>query len=73
MAEHVGLLIGGLLLGVGSAAVAVFPTVLSPTADVPYLGLASTLAGVFLSGLVWTGMATGAALRGRLLDGLRNE
>jgi len=73
IAEHAGLLVGGLVLGVGAAVVAVLPNVLSPTANVPYLNLTLTLAAVLLSGLLWTWLATGAALRGRLLDGLRNE
>jgi len=49
------------------------PALLSPRADVPYLSLALTLAAVFISGAVWTWIATALALRGRLLDALRNE
>jgi len=73
MAEHSGLLAAGLALGILAAALAVLPNLLSPTAQVPYLGLALTLGGVLLSGLVWTWLASATALRGRLLDGLRNE
>jgi hypothetical protein len=73
MAEHAGLLIGGLVLGVVAAVVAVLPNVLSPSANVPYLRLGLTLSTVLISGLLWTWLATRAALRGRLLDGLRNE
>ena len=73
MAEHSGLLAAGLALGTLAAALAVLPNLLSPTAQVPYLGLALTLGGVLLSGLVWTWLASATALRGRLLDGLRNE
>jgi putative ABC transport system permease protein len=66
-------LAAGLALGILAAALAVLPNLLSPTAQVPYLGLALTLGGVLLSGLVWTWLASATALRGRLLDGLRNE
>jgi putative ABC transport system permease protein len=71
--EHAGLLVAGLGLGVAAAAVAVAPNVLSPSADVPYLTLTLTLGGVLVSGFVWTWVATIAALRGPLLESLRNE
>jgi len=73
LSEHGALLAFGLGLGVVSALVAVLPAVLSPGSEVPYLSLASTLIGVLLSGALWTWLATLAALRGRLLDALRNE
>jgi len=40
---------------------------------VPYASLALTLAAVLISGALWTWLATALALRGRLLDALRNE
>jgi hypothetical protein len=49
------------------------PNLVSPTAQVPFLGLALTLGGVLASGLIWTWLASVIALRGRILDGLRNE
>jgi len=73
IAEHGGLLVAGLGVGMLAAALAVLPNLLSPTAQVPYYGLALTLSGVLISGLVWTWLASATALRGRLLDGLRNE
>jgi hypothetical protein len=45
----------------------------SPGASLPLRSLAITLAAVLVSGLVWTGLATAVALRGRLLEALRGE
>ena len=73
LSEHGALLLLGLAVGIIAALVAVLPALLSPRADVPYLSLALTLAAVFISGAVWTWIATALALRGRLLDALRNE
>ena len=73
LSEHGALLGLGLAVGIIAALVAVLPALLSPRAGVPYLSLALTLAAVFISGAVWTWIATALALRGRLLDALRNE
>jgi ABC-type antimicrobial peptide transport system permease subunit len=69
-----GALLGlGLALGVIAAAVAVFPALLSPTTQLPWLTLTLTLAAVLLNGTLWTWAATRVALRGDLLAALRNE
>ncbi|PYJ56928.1 MAG: hypothetical protein DME24_20730 [Verrucomicrobia bacterium] len=73
LSEHGALLLLGLAVGIIAALVAVLPALISPRAGVPYLSLALTLGAVFLSGAVWTWIATALALRGRLLDALRNE
>ncbi len=73
LSEHSALLIGGLLIGVGAALIAVLPALLSPGADIPYRSLAWTLLGVLLSGLLWTWIAARVALRGKLLEALRSE
>jgi ABC-type antimicrobial peptide transport system permease subunit len=73
ISEHGALLLAGLGLGVLAAFVAVLPSVLSPSTEVPYLSLALTLGGVLISGALWTWLATLAALRGKLLNALRNE
>jgi ABC-type antimicrobial peptide transport system permease subunit len=72
-AEHAILLALGLAVGVVSALVAVLPALRSPGADVPWLSLFLTLLAVFVSGLVWTWVATTIALRSPLLAALRNE
>ena len=73
LSEHGGLLWLGLAVGIFAALVAILPVLMAPGSQIHYLSLAGTLAGVFISGLVWTWLATGFALRGDLLKTLRNE
>ena len=71
--EHWLLLALGLIVGVISAAIAVLPAVLSPGAKIPYALLATILGGVILSGVIWTLLAARLALRGSMLQALREE
>jgi len=71
--EHSGLMAGGLVCGTAAALVAAGPALKSPGAVVPYLSLALTVAGIALSGVVWIRIATVFALRGKMLEALRNE
>jgi putative ABC transport system permease protein len=71
--EHWGLMLAGLLCGVISALVAVIPAMQSPAGDVPYATLLMLIAAIALSGTVWVWLAGTLAVRGRLLDALRNE
>lgn len=73
LAEHAALLCLGLAIGIVSAVIAILPGLLSPRGGLPVQSLALTLAGVFAFGLVSTWLATRAAVRGNLLEGLRNE
>lgn len=73
LSEHAGLLLLGLGCGVVAAAVAVLPALRSGGDALPLATLGLTLAGVLLSGLVFTLLATTWSLRGRLLDSLRNQ
>jgi putative ABC transport system permease protein len=73
LSEHGALLLMGLFIGSVAAFVAVLPTLLSPGVALPIRSLAWTLAAILASGSVWTWAATRLALRGRLLDALRNE
>ena len=73
LGEYLGLLIGGLLIGTVSAGLAVLPTVLSPTTDVPYSLLGATLGSVLLLAGLWTWIATNLSLRGNLLEGFRGD
>jgi hypothetical protein len=41
--------------------------------EVPYLSLGLTLSGIIVSGMIWIWLATKAALRGQLIQSLRNE
>ena len=71
LTEHVALLLLGVGLGTGAAALAVLPAVGTPGSGIPWASLALTLMAVVLNGLVWTVIAVTRALRGRLLEGLR--
>jgi putative ABC transport system permease protein len=73
MSEHGALLVLGLGVGVIAALVSVLPALLSPGGGLPYLSLILTLGAVLLSGGIWTWLATWLALRGKLLDALRNN
>lgn len=71
--EHIGLLGAGLLWGLVSAIVAVWPAVQAAGSRIPIGSLAAILAVIGASGLVWILIATRLGLRGRLLDALRSE
>ena len=73
LSEHGGLLLLGLSVGMVAAIVAILPVLLAPGAEIHYLSLGATLGAIFVSGLIWTWVATGFALRGELLTKLRNE
>lgn len=73
LAEHAALLGLGLIIGVLSALVAILPSLLSPRGELPVVSLSLTLGGVLLFGLISTWLATRVAVRGNLLEGLRNE
>jgi putative ABC transport system permease protein len=70
--EHTLLLVLGLAVGVAAAIAAVIPT-LRAEGFAPVAGVGKTLVAVLISGLLWTWLATVAALRGPLLTALRNE
>jgi ABC-type antimicrobial peptide transport system permease subunit len=73
LCEHWVLLGLGMICGVAAAVIAVTPALRSPTAAVPLASWLTTLAAVAASGILWTYLAAAAALRGNLLDALRNE
>jgi putative ABC transport system permease protein len=73
LTEHAALLVLGLLVGMVAALLAVLPALKAPGAQLHVAALVWTLAGVFLSGMLWTWLATRMALRGELLPALRNE
>jgi len=73
LVEHGALLALGLAIGVVAAAVAVLPSVLSPTMELPMRSLGITLAAVLANGMLWVWLSTWWALRGDLLAALRNE
>jgi ABC-type antimicrobial peptide transport system permease subunit len=73
LTEHSALLLAGLAVGLAAAALAVLPPLVARHTQVPLGTVGLTLAAVFANGMFWTWAATRLALRGRLLDALRNE
>ena len=73
LSEHGALLGLGLGIGTAAASVAVLPAILSPGTQLPYISLGVTLGVVLLNGALWTQLASWHALRGNLLEALRNE
>ncbi len=71
--EHWGLVLSGLVCGVAAAAIAVIPALRSPGGQVPYISLILTIVAIGASGGLWVWMASVLALRGELLEALRNE
>lgn len=71
--EHGGLVGAGLVLGVGSAGVAVMPALLTPGITVPYRSLALLLGGMGLCGLTFSGLGALWATRGNMVSALRSE
>ena len=73
LSEHLALLIGGLLLGLLSAAIAVWPDVQQTGGALPWAFLATLNLGILLFGAFVCWLAASTALRGRPLEALRRE
>ena len=73
LGEHATLMAAGLLIGALAAIVAVLPQLLQARGALPLVSLVVTLGGVVVFGLAATWFATSLALRGNLLESLRNE
>jgi putative ABC transport system permease protein len=73
LSEHWLLLLMGLIFGTVAGIVAVLPSLTSPSAKIPYFSLSITLLIVAISGFLWTWLAVKLAIRGNLINALRNE
>ena len=73
VSEHWLLVFLGLATGLVAAALALWPSLRSPGTEAPLGGLAWLLAALALGGLLWSWLAAWAALKGPLLNALRNE
>jgi len=71
--EHAGLLVAGLVLGTLAALIAVAPQLVSSVASVNWLALVGVLMGILITGLVACALAAQAAVRGSLIEALREE
>ena len=73
LGEHVVLLAAGLLLGVVSALLAVWPALSQGGGDLPLGFLGLLLTAVFLFGVAVCAVAVQLAIRGRLIEAIRRE
>jgi ABC-type antimicrobial peptide transport system permease subunit len=71
--EHGFLMLGGLVVGIGSAAVAMVPALFISQSNAPVGTLLTLLVLVMLCGIVCIAIAIGIAMREEPLRGLRNE
>lgn len=73
LGEHLVLLVAGLLLGVVSALLAVWPALRQGGGDLPLGFLGLLLAAVFVFGVAVCAAAVQTAIRGRLIEAIRRE
>ena len=73
MGEHVALLIAGLIIGLASAILAVWPALSQGSGDLPISFLVSLLALIWIFGYAVCRVAVGTALKSDLLDAIRKE
>ncbi len=73
MLEHWILLVFGLACGCIAGFIAVLPALMSVGAPIPYTLIISTIVIMIASGVLWIVLAANAALRGPILNALRNE
>ncbi len=73
LSEHWLLIALGVLIGVLAAVAAVLPALVSPGANRSFAEMAGLVGVLAFGGVLWTWLAARAALRGPLLDSLRNE
>ena len=73
LSEYVALLVGGMILGLLSAAIAVFPDVRQSGGALPIGFLVVLNAGILAFGIVVCWVAGLFALRGRLIEAVRRE
>lgn len=71
--EHTSLMLCGLIFGVVAGTLSVWPVIAAAAADVPYAFLCCMVAAIAASGFSWIWLASVLALRGNILQALRQE
>jgi hypothetical protein len=72
-AEHRWLIFAGLLIGILSAIVAVWPSLSEQARGFPARQMGFLLIGLTVGALFWTWLATRLSLRGERISALRSE
>ncbi len=73
LVEHFWLLTLGILLGLFSSLISTLPSLLSINSESPVMLILVILFFIFVSGLIWTFLATSWAIKGNLNEALRND
>ncbi|HCT31305.1 MAG TPA: hypothetical protein DIW31_11385 [Bacteroidales bacterium] len=73
LTENLFLLVIGLICGLASALIGILPSILSPAFTMPIGFVALLVLLVFVSGVVWIYFPTRNALKGNIINGLREE
>ncbi|TAJ11597.1 ABC transporter permease [Marinilabiliaceae bacterium JC017] len=71
--ENLFLLITGMSCGIGAATVGILPSLLSPAYIMPGLFVATIIAVIFISGVIWIWIPTATSMKGNLIEALKNE
>ncbi len=72
-AEHLYLLVSGLVTGIVAAIIGIMPSLLSPSFDLEGTFLSILTAGIFVSGLLWIYFPLRSALNKPLIPALQND
>ncbi len=71
--ENIVLLISGILVGTVGALTGMLPSIISPSFEVPWLFTLVLLIVILANGIIWIYIPTRIAMKGKLMQGLRNE
>jgi ABC-type antimicrobial peptide transport system permease subunit len=71
--EHRWLVLAGLVIGVGSAVVAVWPSLQEQARGFPLVEIGLLLVALLLGSMFWIWLATRLSLRGERISALRSE
>jgi putative ABC transport system permease protein len=73
LAEHLLILMGGILIGVLSALSGILPSLISPAYKAPVVFIAGIILVILVNGFVWIWFPAMVVMKKNLLAGLRNE
>ncbi|NCO34435.1 MAG: hypothetical protein GW893_11330, partial [Armatimonadetes bacterium] len=73
MLEHLSLLALGVISGTLASLIAIYPSLRTSGAEVPYVLLSLTMLAVLLNGCLWTWGATTISVREPMMDALQSE